>query len=306
MIAVALAALALAGCPHDPSLGTVSFARGSVKHVVSLATCRQTTGGRFVPASLPLVRGVVVRGHALWARHGGRLVRLTPSLHGPDGLLAWPEPLSLSPDGRYVLWVRAVNSASYGADGLPLEITPLAGGRTRRLGISLQTRDYRAWCGSTLVFVAGGNRIATTNKRLEVAHAPDWTPRPLWRDASRAFGSLACAPDGKSVAVLSQHASTNAYFFATRWQLWRVGLDGSRQLLDAPPAGYADESPQWSRNGRALLFVRERKGYGSLMLWRGGRVVGPFASLGYSLGYYGHHAWEWTWSAAAEPLRSGP
>ncbi|HZT14710.1 MAG TPA: hypothetical protein VFA19_02080 [Gaiellaceae bacterium] len=300
MIALALAALALAGCPHDAALGSVSFQRGGTKHVVSLATCRERIGGRFVPRAAPPVRGVIVRDHALWARRGGRLVRLTPSLHGPDGLRAWPEPLSLSPDGRYVLWVRAaVNSNSYGADGLPLAITLLAGGRTRQLGISLGSPDYWAWCGSALVFVAGGNRIATTNKRLEIARAPDWTPRPLWRAPTRAFGSLACAPDGRSVAVLSQRASTNAYFFATRWQLWRVSLDGSHRLLDAPPAGDADESPQWSRDGRALLFVRERKGYGSLMLWRAGRVVGPFANLGYSLGYYGHHAWSVVWSAAA-------
>ena len=37
------------------------------------------------------------------------------------------------------------------------------------------------------------------------------------------------------------------------------------------------------------------------MLWRAGRITGPIADLGYSLGYYGHHDW-WqtaTWSASA-------
>ena len=99
------------------------------------------------------------------------------------------------------------------------------------------------------------------------------------------------------VAVLSQRSSLDANFFHTRWQLWRVGLDGSRRLLDAPPPGWADESPQWSSDGRSLLFGRERNGYGGLMLWRNGKVIGPFANLGYSLGFYGHHDWEVAWSA---------
>jgi Tol biopolymer transport system component len=102
-------------------------------------------------------------------------------------------------------------------------------------------------------------------------------------------------PGGKAVAVLTQRSGTNAYFFATRWQLWRVGLDGSHTLLDAPPPGYADESPSWSADGSSLLFVRERNGYGRLMLLARKRVYGPLANLGYSLGYYGHHDWSVAW-----------
>src|SRR5439155_1760149 len=81
--------------------------------------------------------------------------------------------------------------------------------------------DYLAWCGERLVFTAGLDRVATHNKRLLVAGPPAWRPRPLWAAPTRAFGSLACAPDGRAVAVLSQPASDNASFFATRWQLWR-------------------------------------------------------------------------------------
>jgi len=91
--------------------------------------------------------------------------------------------------------------------------------------------------------------------------------------------------------VLSQRASTDARFFSTRWRLWQVGLDGSRRLLDAPPAGTADESPLWSPRGDALLFVRERRGIGRAMLLRQGILSGPVTKLGYSLGYYGHHSW---------------
>jgi hypothetical protein len=34
------------------------------------------------------------------------------------------------------------------------------------------------------------------------------------------------------------------------------------------------------------------------MLLRDGTLYGPLANLGYSLGYYGHHAWGVRWTAA--------
>jgi hypothetical protein len=105
-----------------------------------------------------------------------------------------------------------------------------------------------------------------------------------------------CSPDGTAVAVLTQRSSVDARFFATRWQLWRVGLDGVRSLIDAPPAGWADEEPVWSSRDGSIAFVRERNGYGRLMVYSRGKLSGPFARLGYQLGYYGHHDWGLAWA----------
>jgi hypothetical protein len=78
------------------------------------------------------------------------------------------------------------------------------------------------------------------------------------------------------------------------WSLWRVSLHGSQHRLTSPPAGYSDESPRFSRDGRTLFFVRSRKGVGELYALRGGRVLGPLASLGFRLGYYGHTDWAYS------------
>jgi WD40-like Beta Propeller Repeat len=264
----------------------------------------------------------------------GRVVYRVAEHYGAPGpilLAGW------SPDSRWLLFtIDPMSSASIMADGLQLRALQVSTGKVSTGKVAtgrvvtgrvvtgrvvtgrvvtgrvvpvadmLFYPDYLSWCGSTLVLTAGGDRTATTNKRLVAASAPTWKPRTLWTDPKRAFGSVACAPDGKSVVVLSQPASDDANFFHTRWQLWRISLavvpsTASRTLLDTPPAGFADESPRWSHDGRALLFVRERKGYGQLMLFRNGRATGPFADLGYSLGYYGHHDW-WlgaTWSVGA-------
>jgi dipeptidyl aminopeptidase/acylaminoacyl peptidase len=305
VIPVALAATALA-CPRIA--GAVTYVRAGKEHVVSLASCtdrvlhgvrpsaggssavRSPNGHRAWIRARPSEQSIVVDGRVVLRVHEDRS-RVPGGIPGPLGLVTF------SPDGRYLFYfVDPQGSASIPADGLVLRVLDVSTGRARRVVLILPAHDYWSWCGSTLVLTAGGNRLATTNKRLETARAPDWRPRPLWADPPRAFGSVSCAPDGQSVAVLSQREQhTNWSFFATRWQLWRVRVDGSRTLLDRAPAGDADESPVWSPDGRSLLFVRERKGYGRIMLLHDRRLYGPLANLGYSLGFYGHHAWPIAW-----------
>lgn len=311
-----------ASCPHDPSLGTVRFDRAAKAHAVSLATCADRILGRAVPVVQRSLSSADGRFLALVRASGaGRTARQTiwvvdkrtrrsrPIASetqyykqiGPGDTPGPIELLRFSADDRWVLFtVDPGGSGSIAADGLILHVVSTTGGRVSKLGIALPYPDYVAGCGGGVVFAGGGDRVATHAKRLLVARPPSWRPHTLWADRTRSFGSLACAPDGRSVAVLSQRSSVDANFFATRWQLWRVALDGTHTLLDRPPTGFADESPQWSRDGRSLLFVRERNGYGQLMLRLNANAIGPFAELGYSLGYYGHHAWRVRWSVGAE------
>jgi dipeptidyl aminopeptidase/acylaminoacyl peptidase len=205
---------------------------------------------------------------------------------GPIVLLRW------SGDDRWIFFsVDPGGSGSIAADGLTLRVVPAKGGPVRPLARMLLYRDYTAWCGGRLVFSAGTDRVATHNKRLLAAAAPSWRPRPLVVAPRRAWGSLTCAHDGRSVVVQSQRESNNPSFFATRWSLWRVGLDGSRTRLTSPPPGSTDESPRFSPDGRTLLFVRSRKGVGALYGLRSRNLFGPLLSLGYNLGFYGHHDW---------------
>src|SRR6266511_4273380 len=129
---------------------------------------------------------------------------------------------------------------------------------------------------------------------------PAWIASPRTTNACssrrRRWGSLACAPSGRSLIAQSQRQSSDPRFFSTHWALWRVGLDGSLRRLTSPPRGSADESPRFSRTGNVLLFVRMRRGNGMLYALRGTRTVGPLLFLGNNVGYYGHHDW---WLTAA-------
>jgi hypothetical protein len=277
------------GCPGGS--GTVDYVRAGEVHAVALATCADRVLTKAPVADrLPGVRtsGARAKTQRIWVQ--GRLV-FSRMENGPV------IPLELSGDGKWLFFaIDPYASSSISADGLDLLVVSTRGGAVHHLGPTLVYPDYLTWCGGRLVYAQGGDRIAIHGKRLLVVSPPDWKPKPLWDDTTRTFASPACAPDGTAVAVLVQHTSVNARFFATRWQLWRVGLDGVRSLIDAPPAGWADEQPVWSSRDGSIAFVRERNGYGRLMVYRRGQLFGPFAQLGYQLGYYGHHDWGLSWA----------
>ena len=283
------AAAPRATCPGGN--GTIEYTRSGKVHAFSLASCTDRVLAKS-PATtrVPGVRtsGARARTQRIWVH--GRLV-FSRLENGPVELI------KLSSDGRWLFFaIDAYASSSIAADGLDLLVVSTHGGAVHDLGLTLAYPDYLAWCGGRLVYAQGGDRIAIHGKRLLVAAPPDWHPRPLWNDPTRSFASPACSPDNTAVAVLAQHTSVNAAFFATRWQLWLVGLDGTRNLLDAPPPGWADEQPAWSSVDGSIAFVRERKGYGQLMIVRQGKVLGPLVQLGYQLGFYGHHDWGITWA----------
>lgn len=306
-----LAAAALACTPHA-GLGTVTYHRGTIAHVVDLETCRRRTFRSAAHRPEPLVSGNGRWAAAIRSTGQGRTAKQTiwitdrrsgkahPAFSetqyyktigpgetpGPILLLAW------SGDNRWIFFaIDPGGSASIAADGLTLRVVSAQGGRPHRLARMLLYPDYLAWCGGRLVFTAGFDRTATNTKRLLVASPPQWRPRLLVPEADRAWGSLTCSPNGRSVVAQSQAQSGIANFFGTRWSLWRVGFDGSSTRLTSPPAQHTDESPRFSRDGKTILFVRSRKGIGQLYALRDRSLLGPLLSLGYSLGYYGHQYW---------------
>jgi hypothetical protein len=300
MVAAAVAAAALA-CTPQPGLGSLSYTRGGAQHVLDLATCRERVRRAAKPRHHALVSpdgrltaSERISGDKDTIRIGGKTVLSLPRW-SPNAKNGSPGPIMLlgwSGDSTWVFYaIDPMGSASIIADGVRMQAVSV-NGTVRTVASGLAYDDYRTWCNGRLVLTAGGDRIATHNKQLIVAAPPAWKPKPLVTDSSRAWGSLACTPDDRAVVVQSQPASADANFFHTRWSLWRIGFDGARRRLTSPPPGYADESPRFS--GKTLFFVRSRRGVGRVYALRDGKLLGPFASLGSDIGYYGHHAWPYS------------
>jgi hypothetical protein len=303
MVAAAVAAIALA-CTPQPGLGSLSYTRGGAQHVLDLATCRERVRRAAKPQQHALVSpdgrltaNERISGGKDTIRIGGKTVlslpRWSPSAKngspGPIMLLGW------SGDSRWVFYaIDPMGSASIIADGVLMQAVSV-NGTVRTVTSGLAYDDYRTWCNGRLILTAGGDRIAAHHKRLVTVAPPAWRPKALVPVAGQAWGSIACAPDGRTVVVQSQRdAGTNMSSVWAHWALWRVGFDGSQHRLTSPPPGYSDDSPRFSNDGRTLFFVRSRRGVGRVYGLRNGKLLGPFASLGYQLGYYGHHAWPYS------------
>lgn len=310
MIAAALLGAALT-CHPAAGVGSLIYTRTDRKHVLDLTNCTDriakqrelrplpliSPDGRFVATVLVTRKGnrglnaIVIRNRRSGiARTIFRLpqsyARAPAGTPGPLWLFGW------SGDRRWLFFsVDPMGSSSLAADGLLLEVISSRGGRPWRIAMALAYPDYRAWCSRRLVLTGGGDRLATTNKRLLVASPPTWRAHRLVNTPGRVWGSIACAGDGRSIVVQSQKESSDYTFTHTRWALWQVGLDGSAKQLTFPPAGFADESPRFSRDGRSLFFVRSHRGVGTLYALRNGKLSRPLARLGYNLGYYGHRCW---------------
>jgi len=281
-------------CTPHPGFGSVVIERPAIVERIDLSTCHATTAPPRTPSSP--VKVVITRrgktGTQSIVFHGRRVLTVRESFaRAPAGMPGPIVPEGVSPDGKWILYaIDPQGSASLMADGLMLKAIRTTGGRSYTVASGLAYTDYRAWCGGKLVVTAGGDREATVHKQLVVTGPPHWKARPLTALRGRAWGSVTCAPDGRSVVIQSQPAEELQNFFATRWAIWRVRLDGKATQLTRPPVHYADESPRFGPDG-TLYFVRSTRGNGKLYAVRRAGVVGPLLSLGFSLGYYGANAW---------------
>lgn len=276
-------------CTPHPGLGAVVVRRSRI----DLAACL-TSKAPPVAASVATVRvtkdsqSIVFKGKVVLTVHENHTAF-------PAGS---PGPIELegvSPDEKWILYaIDPMGSASLAADGLRVMAVPATGGRTYTVAFALSYDSYRAWCGDRLVMTVGGDRIANHDKRLIVTGPPSWRARFLVREPKRAFGSVACAPDGRAVVVQEEPAGgTNESSATSHWQLWRLTLDGrtSTRLTDPAP-GWSDDSPQFSADGKTLYFVRSKSDRGRLYALRGGELVGPLLDLGLDRNeYYGHRDW---------------
>jgi hypothetical protein len=229
-----------------------------------------------------------------------RLVyRLAPGRDTPPDLAA------VSPDASEIaFWTLVDHANSANLDGRPLELLPTTGGQPRGItAATLVTSRFVTWCGHSLVAVSGADRITTFGKSIVVASPPRWRVGTVAAAGSLSWVSPACSPDRRRLAVAAGPGRRELRFGLEARSIWLVPLAGGgrpTRLTPAPPPGLTDEEPQWTPDGRFVLFVRsgptDRNADARGRLYAveaggGHRVYGPLADLGVGGNDYGTYGW---------------
>jgi Tol biopolymer transport system component len=249
---------------------------------------------------------------------GGRLdVRLPAEWEGRTRG-GWPDEAVWAPTGeRLAVWVGPPSPcASCRADGAPVVVVGARDGRTTPAGTALYGALSWAPDGTFLVLSAPAGRETYVGKHLVRVDLPTGVTLDLARDPAWADTAPAVSPDGRQVAFargvalvdgrpagpLPPGLHVNVAAPASR-RVWLAAADGSspRRLTDA--AGWADEAPAWTPDGRWVVFVRWRPAAdepGAAELWAvrpDGTDARRLAALGEppgfygGVGYYGDFAW---------------
>ena len=226
----------------------------------------------------------------------------------------------------YVLLWRGTRTTSVRADGAPLFIARTDSGSP--IPISTATLLYRDWLDSSprfdaIAFVAGGGREATAGKSLMLAGLPRGATNAaaagvstIVADPALAPASPRWAPMGGEIAysvgpsLEAKNGDLAATLAGRRIDVIQPDGTEKRSLLSEAtvPAGVSDERPQWSRDGRTLVFVRRLQpeqaartvsgqAPGEVEIWvatadgsSARRAVGGLPDPG--IGYFGHIDWE--------------
>jgi hypothetical protein len=210
-----------------------------------------------------------------------------------------------APGGRGVLlFAEPQASGSLAADGAKLEA--INGAEASPVTLSALMLPYRDWvrpCGARhVVYVDGGGRQATMDKRLEWAQLPGGTASPLTPDG-RSFVAPDCAaapgrPEAMRIAAASSPSRAWRYGHEHRAIAVLSLNNGQLQRDTSPPRGFSDEDPTWLGGNRWLAFVRmgasthgTRPGRLYVLDTRRQHLIGPILPVGASSSYYGHYRW---------------
>ncbi|HET8980999.1 MAG TPA: hypothetical protein VFN87_22790 [Solirubrobacteraceae bacterium] len=173
-----------------------------------------------------------------------------------DTLAGW------SPDGRWLLyWPQRICSASLAADGLSLYAVPASGRGhpVRAVAHMLVYPDFLTWCAGRLIAASTPDRETELGSKLVKSEPPAWRQRTVDNPRPLSWVSPACSVSGRRL-VAAAGTSQEVSFGNEHRSVYLLRPDGAvvRRLSRPDAPGLSDEAPQFSRNGRWVLFVRSR------------------------------------------------
>ncbi|MCU1228439.1 MAG: hypothetical protein JWO97_1323, partial [Acidobacteria bacterium] len=147
-----------------------------------------------------------------------------------------PSPLSWSPDGRSIAFVRLATPHTGNTDSAHLELVDVASGTTRRVTPSGERESHPLFSpdGSSIAYLHSRDDQRLNETSVWVAPAAGGAGREVTHDIDRNLVRAIWMPDGKSLLVGAHDATSTGY--------WLQPLDGS----SARRLNLGDVEPSWS------------------------------------------------------------
>lgn len=220
-----------------------------------------------------------------------------------DGIFVYEiaKPI-LSPDGRYLAYFLALNSASLNADGMSLQIVDLKNPQAPfTVGGSLGYQEWLAWSSDSksLVCILGGDRLASCGKKLtqvqikddqfqviNLGQADRVDTRPIWAEGSQKL-FFARGVENEAWQDEGRHQEVRV----PGQQIW-INTDKGAQSLSTPNSTQADYPLSLSPDGQTLVLLRlDYADSGSLYVLntKDGQLQKFMENLQTDSGYYGNY-----------------
>lgn len=212
------------------------------------------------------------------------------------------------PDGNGLLyWLNPSRGASAAADGLGLWSLQLAETKPKPLTTGLINKEWQSFSPQgQLLTVVGEERIVWANKSLAVVNPKTGQLQHLANPNGCVAIDPQFSPDGKNIVfVAAKNLGRDVWGFnndddLNAWvnsrTLYIANADGSN-ARPFPMAGQGIYQPTWSKNGRKILFVKN-KALWSINIEGGNpeKILDLASEQKDQFGYYGFMTYQNTFS----------
>ncbi|MTV48375.1 biopolymer transporter Tol [Heliobacillus mobilis] len=173
------------------------------------------------------------------------------------------------PDGKgLIFWQIPLHSASITADGVSLYCLQLDNSQPKLLTTGLTYKEWHSFSPEgQLLTVEGVDRVVWANKSLTVVNPNSGQQQHIANPNGYVAIDPHFSPDGKNIAyVAARNLGSDVWGFGKKdalkdWinsrTLYIASADGSNARA-LPVAGQGIYQPTWSKDGRHILFVKNK------------------------------------------------
>jgi hypothetical protein len=166
-------------------------------------------------------------------------------------------PYGSSSDGSHLLLIQNADAVDGSPPPVPLFAVPIGGGEPAPVGLDVSLPSQGSDHANGRLLVTGAAQESWTDKRIALL-APDASSHTFLTEPDNAALQPRWSPDGSRIAYVSAPdlgLERRDDALASR-RIWLMDAGGGNQRQLTTGEGFRDAAPQWSTDGRYIVFAR--------------------------------------------------